>query len=53
MVKPKEAISRTLSSIAALRWRKPEEWRRIAEANDIDNPRSLVPGQALRMPAIE
>ena len=43
----------TLSSIAALRWRKPEEWRRIAEANDIDNPRSLVPGQALRMPAIE
>ncbi|MGD2114430.1 MAG: LysM peptidoglycan-binding domain-containing protein [Acidobacteriota bacterium] len=43
----------TLSSIAALLWRQPESWRRIAEANDIDNPRLLTPGQVLRVPAIE
>ena len=43
----------TLSGIAAQLWRKPEEWRRIADANQIQNPLKLTPGQVLAIPAIE
>lgn len=43
----------TLSSIAGRLWGQPEEWRRIAVANDIDNPQLLDPGRVLRVPAIE
>jgi len=43
----------TLSGIAARLWRKPEEWRRIADANQIQNPLQLTPGQVLAIPAIE
>ena len=31
----------TLSGIAAALWKKPHEWRRIAHANNIKNPRDL------------
>lgn len=31
----------------------PAEWRVIAEANDIDNPRLVVPGTQLRIPPLE
>ncbi len=42
----------TLSAIAALLWREPANWRLIAEANGIDNPRRLAPGATLKIPAI-
>ncbi|MCP4368477.1 MAG: LysM peptidoglycan-binding domain-containing protein [Deltaproteobacteria bacterium] len=43
----------TLSGIAARLWEKPEEWRRIANGNNIINPRILRPGQVLIIPPIE
>lgn len=43
----------TLGGIAAELWEDPRQWRRIAEANKIYNPRFLSPGQALEIPAIE
>jgi hypothetical protein len=43
----------TLDRIAAALWKAPHLWRRIAEANDIDNPRLLQSGQVLVVPAIE
>jgi nucleoid-associated protein YgaU len=42
----------TLSTIAAIVWKKPQEWRRIARANKIQNPRILQPGRILVIPAI-
>ncbi len=43
----------TLSSIAGQVWHDPSQWRRIASANEILNPRTLTPGQQLNLPAIE
>jgi nucleoid-associated protein YgaU len=43
----------TLSGIAGQLWQKPQEWRRIAEANEIENPRQLSPGDELIIPPIE
>lgn len=43
----------TLSGIAGQLWQKPQEWRRIAEANKIENPRQLSPGDELIIPPIE
>jgi hypothetical protein len=43
----------TLSSIAARYYRRPGEWRRIADANDIEDPRRLVPGAKLTVPKID
>lgn len=43
----------TLASIAAYYYRNPGEWRRIAEANNIEDPRRLVVGTFLNVPAIE
>jgi hypothetical protein len=42
----------TLSSIAGVEYNDPTLWRPIAEANGIDNPRILAPGQTLAIPPI-
>ena len=42
-----------LWSIAASEYGRPDDWRRIAEANEIDDPRRLVPGQRLQIPPLE
>lgn len=39
-----------LSKVAGETWGEPEAWREIAEANNIDNPRKLDPGQQLIIP---
>lgn len=41
-----------LSMIAAAHYHDPTLWRPIAEANGIDNPRLLQPGQVLSIPAL-
>jgi LysM repeat protein len=40
----------TLSGIAAEANRDPKAWRTIAEANNIDDPRRLMPGRTLTIP---
>ena len=42
----------TLSGIAAQLYRQPGEWRRIAEANTIEDPRRLMAGTFLAIPPI-
>jgi nucleoid-associated protein YgaU len=42
----------TLSSIAGEEYRDPADWRPIAKANGIDNPRTLEPGRVLVIPAL-
>jgi hypothetical protein len=42
----------TLASVAGRYYRRPGEWRAIADANTIDDPRRLAPGQFLRVPPI-
>jgi len=42
----------TLQSIAAFEYDDPGEWRRIADANGIDDPFRLQPGQRLLVPPI-
>lgn len=39
-----------LDLIAAIEYRDASQWRRIADANDIDNPRFLVPGRKITLP---
>lgn len=41
-----------LDQIAANEYETSTEWRRIAEANNIDDPRKIPPGTALIIPAI-
>jgi nucleoid-associated protein YgaU len=41
-----------LCLIAAIEYGDPAVWRVIAEANEIDNPRLLMPGQELRLPPL-
>jgi nucleoid-associated protein YgaU len=43
----------TLSGIAGREYGNPKNWRPIAEANGIDDPLALQPGQLLVIPAIE
>jgi len=43
----------TLSSIAARYYRRPGEWRHIAEKNGIEDPRRLMAGTRLLVPRIE
>ncbi|HEX6745749.1 MAG TPA: LysM peptidoglycan-binding domain-containing protein [Longimicrobium sp.] len=43
----------TLWSIAAVVYEDPSRWRPIADANGIANPRELVPGTELIIPALE
>ena len=40
----------TLSSLAGSHYRRPGQWRLIADANDIDDPRRLMPGTFLTVP---
>lgn len=42
----------TLQSIANVEYRDPGEWRRIADANGIDNPLNITPGTKLLVPPI-
>jgi LysM repeat protein len=42
----------TLSAVAAAEYGDARAWRPIAEANGIDNPRRLAPGQALVVPPL-
>ncbi len=42
----------TLNAIAEAEYADPGEWRRIADANGIDNPMDLVPGDKLIIPPI-
>lgn len=42
----------TLSSIASEEYQDPALWRAIAQANGIDNPRTLKSGQVLAIPAL-
>lgn len=46
------AVGETLSAVAARYYQLPGEWRRIADANDIEDPRRLETGQMLSVPAI-
>jgi hypothetical protein len=46
------AVGETLSAVAAHYYQLPGEWRRIAEANDIEDPRRLETGRVLAIPAI-
>ncbi len=43
----------SLWAIAAAEYDDPAKWRPIAQANKIDNPRELVPGTTLVIPALE
>ena len=45
-------VGETLSSIASDHYQLPGEWRRIASENGIEDPRRLMPGEVLRIPAI-
>jgi LysM repeat protein len=42
----------TLAGIAARLYADPTRWRPIAVANDLSDPRALVPGQMLRIPSL-
>ena len=42
----------TLTAIAAEKYEDPTKWRPIAEANRLDNPLSIRPGQVLVIPPI-
>jgi len=43
----------SLWALAAREYGDPREWRRIADANDLDDPLALVPGDWLELPPIE
>jgi nucleoid-associated protein YgaU len=42
----------TIDSIAAREYDDPIHWKLIAEANDLENPSSLSPGQRLTLPRL-
>jgi len=42
----------TLHTIAATEYNDAAQWRRIADANSIENPLDLEPGQELLIPPI-
>jgi LysM repeat protein len=42
----------TLSAIAFRYYDNPQNWRAIALANELDDPRALLPGQTLTIPAL-
>ena len=42
----------TLSQIAAAQYRDPAQWRRIADTNNLDDPRALAAGMKLRIPGL-
>ncbi len=45
-------IGDTLQSIAAQEYEDPQQWRAIAEANNIDNPLTIQAGEKLTIPAL-
>jgi len=45
-------VGDTLASIAAAVYRRPDEWRALALANNISDPRDLRPGQVLTVPRL-
>ena len=45
--------SERLEQIAAREYGRPGEWRRIAEANDVDNPLDVPEGQLLEVPPMQ
>jgi hypothetical protein len=59
---PRESSDRTkfaqvkqrqsLSEIAWQQYEDPNQWRPIAEANNLDNPRLLLPGTVLKIPSL-
>lgn len=42
----------TLTALAAAEYGDPEQWREIARANNIENPRLIKSGSSLRVPAL-
>jgi hypothetical protein len=42
----------TLAAVAAEEWNRPGDWRYIADANDLEDPRRLVVGTFLTIPVI-
>lgn len=46
------AAGETLSAIADRYYGSPVDWRRIAEANGIEDPRRIIPGSVLRVPKV-
>lgn len=46
------AVGETLSAVAGRYYQLSGEWRRIAETNDIEDPRRLETGRVLAIPAI-
>ncbi len=45
-------VGELISSIAQRYYDDPQVWRPIAIANNLDNPRSIVAGQALKIPSL-
>lgn len=43
----------TLTAVATAEWDRPEQWRLIADANAIEDPRRLRPGTFLTIPVID
>jgi nucleoid-associated protein YgaU len=43
----------TLSDIAWQQYNDPAQWRPIADANQLDNPRVLTAGQVLKVPSLQ
>jgi len=43
----------TLSGIAAAEWKRPGDWRAIAEENELEDPRRLRVGTFLRIPVLD
>lgn len=46
-------VGETLSAVAARYYEQPGEWRRIADRNELEDPRRLQPGVILTVPRIE
>ncbi len=47
------AANESLSSLAGRHYKRPGQWRRIADANSIDDPRRIQPGTFVSLPPIE
>lgn len=43
----------TLSAVAAEQWKRPGDWRRIADENELEDPRRLRVGTFLRIPVAD
>jgi len=46
------SIGETLSALAARYYQRPSEWRAIADENEIEDPRRLLPGRVLTVPSL-